>query len=401
MEASGLNEKQRTAVLAAVSSGITILTGGPGTGKTTATKEIVKAAHALGLSVSIIAPTGRAAMRSTEVTGAPAATIHKAIGGPPGSRRDLPLQEDLIVLEECSMVGTETMAWLLENLSPSTRLVLVGDPDQLPSIEHGAVLRDLLRSEAVPATHLTSVYRQGEESGIIVAAKKVRTGEGIDGTEGSGFFFVDVDSRPRGTSADAFALQRLASAVGWLTERGDLPSLQVLTPVKGGALGTEALNEMLQEQLNPGGTPGPVIGGGTTVREGDRVIQVRNDYTLGEAGIMNGQQGLVAEVDPHRIRVAFDDDDLWIDGFRLYNLHLAWAVTIHKSQGSEWPNVVVVADRSHGALLSRQLLYTALTRAKQAVVLISSQDALQLAATNNASVVRITGLARHLGAHHG
>ena len=399
--ASGLNERQREAVTGAMVNGVTLLTGGPGTGKTTTTKEIVRAACDVGVSVSVIAPTGRAAMRSTEVTGSPAATIHKAIGGPPGSRRDAPIRDGLVIIEESSMVSAETVAWLLENLSSRTRLVVVGDPDQLPSVDHGALLRDLLRSGNLPAVQLDSVYRQDEESGIVAAALKIRDGVPIDGSEGAGFHFVDTASGPPGATRDAYALQRLRDAVVWLREQGEPSTLQVLTPMKRRVLGTQALNRMLQDLLNPEGATGPVIGGDARVRVGDRVIQVRNDYTLGEAGIMNGQQGTVTDVASDRLQVAFEDETLWIDGFRLYNLHLAWAITIHKSQGSEWDQVIVLADRSHGALLSRQLIYTALTRAKRTAVLISDQQALSVAAARHTSEERITGLARHLEMHHG
>ena len=402
LTASGLNERQHEAVMSTMVNGVTLLTGGPGTGKTTTTKEIVRAAHELGVSVSIIAPTGRAAMRSSEVTGASASTIHRAIGGPPGARRRIPIQDGLVILEESSMVSTETMAWLLENLSARSRLVVVGDPDQLPSVDHGALLRDLLRSSALPVVQLESVYRQGEESGIVAAARKIRDGVGICGSEGPGFYFVDLAGRPPGATHEVYALERLRDAVAWLREKGGAPSsLQVLTPMKRGPLGTRALNDMLQELLNAEGAPGPTIGGGAPVRVGDRVIQVRNDYTLGEAGIMNGQHGLVIGVAPGRVHVAFEDESLWLDGFRLYNLRLAWAITIHKSQGSEWEHVIVLADQSHGALLSRQLLYTALTRGKQTAVLVSDQQALSIATGRHISEDRSTGLSRHLEVHYG
>ena len=396
LASTGLNQQQQDAVWLAVTGGVTLLTGGPGTGKTTTTKAIVRAAYDLGMSVQLIAPTGRAAVRSSEVTGAPASTIHKAIGGPPGSRRETPLREHLVIVEECSMVSTETMAWLLQNLSAHTRLVLVGDPDQLPSIEHGAVLRDLLRSHAVPTIELRSVYRQGEESGIIVAARRIRDGAPLDGAEGPGFYLVDVSPPDLETDTSGPALQRLRDALAWLQRQGDLPSIQVLTPTKKGPLGTEALNRMLQDLLNPDGTPGPTIGGGAQVRLGDRVIQTRNDYSLGESGIMNGQQGFVTEVARGRIEVSFDDQPLRIEGFRLHNLQPAWAITIHKSQGSEWEHVVLLADQSHGTLLSRNLLYTAVTRAKTNAVLIATQQALRTAADRLTSGERSTGLTRHL-----
>lgn len=390
-----LNPEQRQAVENACRLGVSVLTGGPGTGKTTTTKEIVRAALMMGDTVSIIAPTGRAAMRSSEVTGAPASTIHKAIGGPPGSRRDVPISDGLVVVEECSMVSVETMAWLLENISTRTRLVLVGDADQLPSVEHGAVLRDILEAGTVPVVNLRSVYRQGEESGIIVAARRVIQGERLTGREGAGFYWNDTTDHD-----EAHVTQRTLDAVRWLHSTHPASEIQVLTPMKRGSLGTAKLNLALQSLLNRDGAPGPKIGDDSTVRVGDRVIQVRNDYSMGDSGIMNGQQGRVVDADGRRIRVVFDNESLWVGDYRLYNLRLAWAVTIHKSQGSEWPHVVVVAHPSHGQLLNRQLLYTALTRARHTAVLIANEEALVLAYRRDTGRSRCTGLTHHLRPLH-
>jgi exodeoxyribonuclease V alpha subunit len=396
---SKLNSEQAEAVRVALTAGAAILTGGPGTGKTTTVKTVVRCAELLGLRVRTAAPTGRAAARASEVTGAPAETVHRLIGGPPGTQAYVPIPADLLIVDETSMVSLDILAWLLKNTSAATRVLFVGDPDQLPSVGHGAVLRDIIESDALPAVQLTQVYRQGKQSGITQAAHSVLAGREPPGNAGE-FLWSDITDRrnPRQAPDSDWELargrERLDDVLQHLGQRA--PDAQILTPVRRGPLGVTELNVVLQERLNPQGDPGPKIGGGYRVRLGDRVIQIRNDYTMGDAGVMNGEIGHVLEVGPERAVVRFGEGKVEVTSFRLYSLHLAWATTVHKAQGSEFETVIMLAHRSHGVLLSRQLLYTAITRAAETFILIADQAAVQAAVQNDSRHERRTGLARNL-----
>mgnify|MGYP001946205136 FL=1 len=396
---AGLSSAQEAAVRRALVSGCFILTGGPGTGKTSTLRAYVECLRSLGKTVRVAAPTGKAAARANEVVGGLAETIHRMIGGPPGSPRATPVEADALVIEETSMCSLEVFSWLLSSLRPTTQLLLVGDVEQLPSVDHGAILRDLLFSRTIPSARLTEVFRQAEGSSIIANAHRALAGAELVSDRHS-FLIVDV-SAPTNEGQVARALNRLMDALDWLIQsEGVAPAtdLQVLSPLKRGPLGVEKLNVLLQGKLNPHGRPGPRIGGGARVRVGDRVFQMRNDYTLGESGVFNGEQGVVRAVGPDRVLVGWGDGrEIVVEGFRRYNLELGWATTVHRAQGSEFPNVLGLFTRTHGAMLSRPILYTAITRARERFIMITDDVARsRLREADQDGQARHTGLVRHL-----
>lgn len=410
----GLSAEQAYAVREAFARGVSVLSGGPGTGKTTTTRVIVAVAKRLALTYVVIAPTGKAASRAAQVTGGVAGTIHRVVRTPPGQHAAKPVTADLLIIDEGSMVSAEIMAWLLANLLPTTRLLVLGDADQLPSIDHGAVLRDLMASGRVPVTRLGRTYRQRAQSGIITnAALVLQAGTLVPSTD---FRIDDITLAPSpdvDKREHACAISRLTTAIRTLASAGvDVATdVQVLTPRKQGALGVRNLNRHLQHVFNPSGEVGPKIGAGYVVSVGDRVTQMRNDYTLGQTGVFNGEQGIVTNVAGDSVTVRFDQGEVMVKNVQLYNLQLAWASTIHRSQGSEWPHVLSVFHRSHMArrggaehelFVRAELLYTALTRAKTSHTLVSDQralDAVRRSARHPAP--RYTGLADRLRAHLG
>ena len=391
-ERDALSPVQREAVWLALESGVAVLSGRPGSGKTTTTATYLACCQALGRDARVAAPTGKAAARAKEVTRLEAETIHRLIGVPANEKAPQPVRARVLVVDETSMCSLDTVAWLLDNVDPArTSVLFCGDADQLPSVEHGAVLRDMVTCGRIPTAQLTEVHRQAAGSRIITNAHALLDGRPmVLADDVSDFRFVDVaDDAARGRlGTEAWTTEQkaaqsvlcaqvraLIAAEGAVAVSG----LQVLAPMRKGALGVVALNALLQEELNPNGALGPAIGGNATVRVGDRVIQVRNDYGVCDAGLMNGEQGVVlhADADRRSVVVGFGPNRrLTLSGVQLLNLRLAWAITVHRSQGSEWPRVMLLYHDAHTLMLNTRLLYTAITRAKRHFTLVGTRSAI-------------------------
>ncbi len=395
---SGLTEEQWAAVRGTFLSRVSVLTGGPGVGKTICTKAIVEVALEAGFRVALCAPTGRAARRLEEATGGhEAQTIHRMLEWAPGSeptfRPGHPLPADLVVVDEASMLNLRTMEVLLGGLAESTHVVFVGDADQLPPIGAGKPFGDLIASGAAPVVRLTLVWRQAAQSMIITAAHEINQGRpprlepGPD--QEQDFFFIDRANpeRARDTVVEVVA-ERAPERYGVDPIRG----VQVLAPMYRGAVGIDALNERLQARLNPGGEPAL----GERFRVGDRLIQTRNAHDL---GLMNGSIVFLREDDPEREVLGVDVDEggaLDIPYDDAADLRLAYAISVHKAQGCEVPVVVTVCHRSHARMLTRPLVYTAITRARRACVVIGEQAAMAMAVARDDSGERHSGLAGRL-----
>jgi exodeoxyribonuclease V alpha subunit len=391
-EARRLSDEQRQAVRGALTHGLFILTGGPGVGKTTALRAAVACLRALGVDVALAAPTGKAAKRLAEVTGVPARTIHRLLGaGPRGFRHGAedPLPHGAVVVDEASMLDTSLARAVVAAIGRRGRLILVGDADQLPSVGPGQVLRDLLDSGVVPSARLTEIFRQAARSRIVTNAHRVRSGEPPE-LEAPTAFAQGVDCLfvPAGPEqAPAVAAEWAASRLPRLT---GLPSseVQVLAPL---TRICQAVNGLLQERLNPARGQDERPHGALPLRVGDRVIQTRNNYGL---GVFNGDTGTVVAVTPGGASVDFGEGQvIEYQAADLLELDHAYGLTVHRAQGSEWPAVVLLASSSYGPMLSRNLLYTGLTRAKQALLIVGDQAALRRAAADTRELSRQTGLA--------
>ena len=375
-----LAESQGEALRLALRSKVLVITGGPGVGKTTLLNSILKVVCAKPVEVALCAPTGRAAKRLSDSTGLEAHTIHRLLEADPktgGFKRGEghPLTCDLLVVDESSMIDVLLMRSLLCALPDQAALLIVGDVDQLPSVGPGQVLADIIGSGAVPVVRLTEVFRQAAQSRIIVNAHRINLGRMPDlaAREGSDFFFVNADPGEAGRKVLAVVRERIPARFGLASVR----DVQVLCPMNGGGLGARALNIELQRALNP---PGElrVERFGWTFCPGDKVMQITNDY---DRDVFNGDLGIVSGIDMEEgeLRVSFDGRVVAYGFGELDELQLAYAITIHKSQGSEYPAVVIPLTTQHYAMLTRNLLYTGVTRGKRLVVLVGQRRALAIA----------------------
>ncbi len=397
-----LARQQAEAVKLALGAKVAVITGGPGVGKTTIVRGIVSILKRKGLTVALAAPTGRAAKRLTDATGAPASTLHRLLEWRPASATfgrcpSNPLEADVLIVDEASMLDVRLGADLVAALASSARLVLVGDVDQLPSVGPGSVLGDVISSGAVPTVRLTEIFRQAAESLIVVNAHRIQEGAEPElgaaatdrGSDRRDFFFLEEED-----PAAAATLIRDLVAVRLPRRYGFSPQeIQVLSPMHRGELGAGNLNRLLQETLTAGAAG--IERGQRTLRVGDRVMQVKNDY---DKEVWNGDSGTIEGVGDETLAVRFDDRLVEYTLDELDTLVLAYAATVHKSQGSEYPAVVIPVHTQHYVMLQRNLLYTAVTRGKRLVVLVGTRKALALAVRNADVAARASGLAARLRA---
>ena len=413
-----LSGSQRAAVACAIRERVTVITGGPGVGKTTIVNAVLRIVRAKGVRARLCAPTGRAAKRLAESTGLEASTIHRLLEFDPatgGFRHglDQPLDTDLVVVDEVSMVDIVLANQLFRAIPEHAALLLVGDVDQLPSVGPGSVLADIIGSERVPTVRLTEIFRQAESSRIVVNAHRINRGESPEyprapsRSEGEGGGEGAETARGNAAPSDFYVIpvrdaeearDRLLQVV---TERiprrfgfDPMADLQVLTPGRRGGLGATALNAELQSLLNPG-SPARVNRYGTTYARGDKVLQTVNDY---QKEVFNGDIGRIVAVDPEEqtVTVDFEGRPVPYEFSELDELSLAYAITVHKSQGSEFPAVVIPLTTQHYMLLERNLVYTGVTRGKRLVVLVAEPRALAIAVRRFESVQRRSRLAERL-----
>ena len=421
-----LDEKQKSAVREAVETGVLIMTGGPGTGKTTTINALIRYFEEEGRTISLAAPTGRAAKRMAEATSCEAKTVHRLLeytGQPSGEETGRkaddprflrnehdPLEADVIIIDEMSMVDIWLMNALLKAIVPGTRLILVGDANQLPSVGAGNVLRDLIASDCFRTVKLTHIFRQAAQSDIVVNAHRIHGGEKVDLGKASRDFLFIREHDPKRIAADirTLLLRKLPDYVG-----ADTFSLQVLTPTRKGALGVEVLNKELQACLNPPSPQKPEKDTGEFLfRLGDKVMQIKNDYEIEwkrrnekqitvetGTGVFNGDMGIISEInaDTDILTVCFDEEK-YVDYDRkhLPELEPAYAVTVHKSQGSEYPAVVMPMYPGPHMLMNRNLLYTAVTRAKKCVCMVGMPRVFEEMERNETENKRYSGLCERL-----
>ncbi|WP_031085138.1 ATP-dependent RecD-like DNA helicase [Streptomyces sp. NRRL WC-3549] len=397
-----LAPEQEAAVRLALSRKVAVLTGGPGCGKSFTVRSVVELARAKKAKVVLAAPTGRAAKRLSELTGAEASTVHRLLelkpGGDAAYDRERPLDADLVVVDEASMLDLLLANKLVKAVAPGAHLLLVGDVDQLPSVGAGEVLRDLLAKDGpVPSVRLTTIFRQAQQSGVVTNAHRINAGVPPVTRGLSDFFlFVEDETEDAGVLAVDVAARRIPAKFG-LNPRRDV---QVLAPMHRGPAGAGHLNGLLQQAITPGRPDLPEKRfGGRVFRVGDKVTQIRNNYEKGENGVFNGTVGVVTalDADEQALTVLTDEDEeIRYDFDELDELSHAYAMTIHRSQGSEYPAVVVPVTTSAWMMLQRNLLYTAVTRAKKLVVLVGSRKAIGQAVRTVSAGRRCTGLAFRL-----
>ena len=410
---------QMQAIYDAVTSKVLILTGGPGTGKTTTTLGIITAFREAGAKILLAAPTGRAAKRLSEATGVEAKTIHRMLEAKPPEgyqkNEESPLEGDVLIVDECSMIDIMLMYNLLKAVPDTMKLILVGDIDQLPSVGPGNVLRDIIDSNCFPVVSLTRIFRQAQTSRIVMNAHRINEGKLPDISNGrdADFFFMDMEKKAAGNKAGEEEYARLAQEsdrddVARLTAdtivrlvKTNLPcyyhvpseQIQVLTPMQRGVVGATNLNQALQAAINPGGQG--LKRGGYIFKAGDKVMQIRNNY---DKEVFNGDIGVIADVDQEEknLIVVFDARRVEYDISELDELVLSYAATIHKSQGSEYPIVVIPILMNHYIMLQRNLIYTGITRAKKILVLVGTKKALGYAVRNVTVTRRNTMLKERL-----
>ena len=402
--------QQEQAIREAATSGVLLVTGGPGTGKTTILKGILSLLGQMQLRCVLAAPTGRAAKRLTEVTGEEASTIHRLLEANIDQNtgkmfflrdEDMPLKADAVIVDEMSMVDIQLLHSLLKAIPSGKRLILVGDPDQLPPVGPGFPFSDMLRSGVLPTVRLTEIFRQARESLIVMNAHRVNSGEKPElRSVSSDFFFM----RRQTEEAVCQTIKELCTAR--LPKNMGIPpeQIQVLTPTRKGGSGTWSLNKLLQEALNPKDAAKKERQNGEfSFREGDRVMQIRNNYDIMwkkrdssaiGAGIFNGDVGIIAAIDPNAetVTVVFDDREADYDFTQLNELEPAYAMTVHKSQGSEYRAVIMAAWGGSPYLLSRSVLYTAITRARELLIIVGREDVVDTMTQNAKKNRRYTGL---------
>ena len=399
-----LADMQKEALRKAITGKVLVITGGPGTGKTTLVNSLIKIMEKIGQRITLASPTGRAAKRLSEVTGHQAKTIHRMLEYSPkegGFKRneDNPLEADLVVIDEVSMVDILLMNHLLKAIPPGATLILVGDSDQLPSVGPGNVLRDIISSGSVETIRLTDIFRQAKESLIVVNAHRINEGKfpQLDAQSGQikDFYFVNRDDPQKALEViKELCKNRLPQAL----HLDPLEDIQVMSPMHRGIVGVANLNSELQNLFNPDGKM--VAGGGRLFRVNDKVMQIKNNY---EKETFNGDIGKLVGVDleEQKAMVKFEDRIVDYEWSELDELVLAYAVSIHKSQGSEYPAVVIPLLTQHYIMLQRNLLYTAITRAKQMVIIVGSKRAMAIAIKNAKVQHRYTGLSDRLSAQRG
>jgi exodeoxyribonuclease V alpha subunit len=394
-----LSDEQQNAVRMALTQPVSILTGGPGTGKTTCLKALIATLNAQRKSFALTSPTGRAAKRLSEATGHPASTIHRLLEFSPvdGFKRndENPLDVDFLVVDEASMLDLLLTNHLLKAARPGTHVLFVGDIDQLPSVGAGDVLRDLIQSGVAPVTRLTTIFRQAAGSQIITNAHRINQGEmPVFSKDGGDFYLFPAEDVV--TAADwavEVVTERIPRKFGFDT----IADIQVLSPIYRGPAGVMALNERLQEKLNPAAIHKPERKlYGTIFRVGDKVMQTRNNY---DKDVYNGDIGFIRGIDPieQNLNIDFDGHIATYNWSEVDELSLAYVVSVHKAQGSEFPVVVIPVVTQHYMMLQRNLLYTAITRARHLCVLVGSRRAIRIAVHNNKVARRFTALEWRLG----
>lgn len=415
-----LSAKQKEAIQSINSNNVVIITGGPGTGKTTIIKNVIDIYKSHGKKVVLCAPTGRAAKRMTEMTGEEAKTLHRLLEiGKIEKDNEFtimnyevaPIDADVIIVDEASMVDIYLMNYLLNGIYQGTKLILVGDTDQLPSVGPGSVLKDIINSERIKTIFLDEIFRQAAQSRIIVNSHRVNDGEYfLDKEEQEGlkddFFYIKEKSQ------DIMLDQIISLCKGRLKNFGDydfFENIQILSPTKKGLLGTKELNKKLQEELNPSSDEKNEKKVGEVIfREGDRVMQVKNNYDIywekgntlsltyeSGTGIFNGELGKIVKIDflNKQIKILFDDEkEAWYAFSDMDQIEHAYAITVHKAQGSEFDVVIMVVTQSSAMLLTRNLLYTGLTRAKKLLILIGNDNVVKFVIQNADTKIRNTGL---------